>query len=172
MQSQVILWLAALPIVLAMFRAITIGDRLYAQVQQGIAGGHHKQLVNASLAGLTFVGLLLAFIVSAQGPGQFEDALALMLVAFGAFVVSAYMAAFRAKTWQKFLGHAFHEAGLYWLVLGLCRLFLLFTDRPVPEGQDQVPQPSLVFLEGVLWGVVALVTFALVVGTASRMTRR
>lgn len=172
MQSQVIIWLAALPLVLAMFRAITIGDRLYAPVQTGLSGGHHKQLVNLALAGLTMVGLLLMFIVGSGAPGA-EDPLALTLLAFGAFVFSGYMAAgFRRTTWQKFVGHAFHEAGLYWLVLGLCRLMLLITDRATPAGGDAAAAPKLVFLEAVIWAVISLVSLTLIVGTASRMMRR
>jgi hypothetical protein len=168
LQSNVILWLAALPLVLAIFRAITIGDRLYAPVQTGLAGGHHKQLVNAVMAGLVFVGSMLFLVIGAGGPGQIEDALSLILISFGAFVVSSYMAAgFRAKTWQKFLGHAFHEAALYWLVLGLCRVMLILTDRA-----DGAEGPQLVFLEGVIWGVVTLVSLTLIIGTASRMMRR
>jgi hypothetical protein len=173
-QSQVILWLAALPLVLAMFRAITIGDRLYAPVQQGLAGGHHKQLINLALAGLTFVGIMLFLVIGAAQPGQVEDPLVLVLIAFGAFVLSAYMAAgFRARTWQKFVAHAFHEAGLYWLVLGLCRIMLILTDRPAPaQGQDQPAQAQLVFLESAIWAVVAAVTLALIIGTGARMMRR
>ncbi len=172
MQSEVILWLAVLPLVLAMFRAITIGDRLYASVTTGTAGGHHKQLVNATLAGLTFVGMFLFLVVGAGGPGQIEDALSLVLLAFAAFVVSAYMAAgFRAKTWQKFLGHAFHEAGLYWLVLGTCRVMLLLTDRAQPAGGD-AQGPNLVLLEAVVWATITLVSLTLIIGTASRMMRR
>jgi len=172
-QSQVILWLAALPLVLAMFRAITIGDRLYSPVQQGLAGGHHKQLINLSLAGLTFVGIMLFLVIGAAQPGQVEDPLTLVLIAFGAFVISAYMAAgFRARTWQKFVGHAFHEAGVYWLVLGLCRIMLILTDRPAPQGQDQPAQAQLVLLEGAIWAVVAAVSLALIIGTGARMIRR
>ena len=172
MQSQVILWLALLPLVLAMFRAITIGDRLYASVQTGKAGGQHNQLINAALAGLTFVGMLLFLVVGAGGPGQIEDALALILLAFAGFVVSAYMSAgFRAKTWQKFLGHVFHESGLYWLVLGTCRVMLLLTDRATPAA-GTAAGPQLQFLQGVIWGVVALVSLTFIIGTASRMTRR
>jgi len=170
-QSEVILWLAVLPLVLAVFRAITIGDRLYASIQTGSAGGQHKQLVNTTLAGLTFVGMMLFLVVGAGGPGQIEDALALIVLAFAGFVVSAYMAGFRAKTWQKFLGHAFHEAGLYWLVLGACRVMLLLTDRAQPAGGD-AQGPDLVFLEGVVWATVTLVSLTLIIGTASRMMRR
>ncbi len=172
MQQNFILWLAALPLVLAMFRAITIGDRLFASVQAGRAGGHHNQLVNSTLAGLTFVGILLFLVIGAGGPGQIEDPLALILMAFAGFVVSAYMAAgFRATTWQKFLGSVFHEAGLYWLVLGVCRVVLLLTDRPAPA--DGAPAtPTLAFLEVVTWGVIALVTIALVIGTSARMMRK
>jgi len=170
-QSNVILWLVALPLVLAMFRAITIGDRLYSPVQTGLAGGHHKQLVNLALAGLTLVGLMLMFIVAGGVRGS-EDPLAITLLAFGAFVVSGYMAAgFRAKTWQKFLGHAFHKAGLYWLVLGLCRMMLVLTDQATPSAGGTAA-PRLVLLESVTWGVIALVSLAIIVGTASRMTRR
>jgi hypothetical protein len=171
-QSEVILWLAVLPLVLAMFRAITIGDRLYASITTGSAGGQHKQLVNATLAGLTFVGMFLVLVVGVGGPGQIEDALSLVLLAFAAFVVSCYMAAgFRAKTWQKFLGHAFHEAGLYWLVLGTCRVMLLLTDRAQPAGGD-AQGPDLVFLEAVVWATITLVSLTLIIGTASRMMRR
>ena len=171
MQSQVILWLALLPLVLAMFRAITIGDRLYAAVQTGSAGGQHKQLINGTLAGLTFVGMLLFLVIGAGGPGQIEDPLALILLAFAGFVVSTYMAAgFRAKTWQKFLGHVFHEAGLYWLVLGTCRVMILLTDRSAANGT--AGGPKLVLLEGVVWCVVALVSLMLIIGTAARMMRR
>ncbi len=172
MQQNVILWLAALPLVLASFRAITIGDRLYSSVQAGREGGHHNQLVNITLAGLTFVGMLLFLVIGAGGPGQIEDPLALIVMAFGGFVLSAYMAAgFRSTTWQKFIGHVFHEAGLYWLVLGVCRVILLLTDRPAPAG-DAVATPTLAFLEVVTWGVISLVTLALIIGTASRMKRR
>ena len=172
MQQTVILWLAALPLVLAMFRAITIGDRLFASVQVGRDGGHHNQLVNLTLAGLTFVGILLFLVIGAGGPGQIEDPLALILMAFGGFVVSAYITAgFRAKTWQKFLGHVFHEAGLYWLVLGVCRVVMLLTDRPAQSG-GAADAPKLQFLELTLWGVISLVTLALIIGTSSRMMRR
>jgi hypothetical protein len=171
-QSEVILWLALLPLVLAMFRAITIGDRLYASVQTGSAGGQFNQLINATLSGLVFVGMLLFLVIGAGGPGQIEDALALILLSFGAFIVSSYMAAgFRAKTWQKFLGHAFHEAGLYWLVLGTARVMLLLTDRAAPT-DGTAAGPSLQFLEGVVWAVVTLVTLTLIIGTAARMRRR
>lgn len=168
MQSNVILWLAALPLVLAAFRAITIGDRLYTPVQSGPAGGHNKQLINLNLAGLTFVGLMLFLVIGAGGPGQIEDALVLVLISFAAFVVSAYMVAgFRNTTWQKFLAHAFHEAGIYWLVLGLCRVMLLLTDRA-----GAADAPKLVLLESVIWGVVALVTLTLIIGTGARMRKR
>lgn len=172
MQSEVILWLALLPLVLAMFRAITIGDRLYSSVQAGRAGGHNNQLVNATLAGLTFVGMLLFLVIGAGGPGQIEDALALILLAFAGFVVSAYMAAgFRARTWQKFLGQVFHESAIYWLVLGTCRVMLLLTDRATPA-DGTAAGPKLQFLEGVVWGVIVLVTLTYIIGTVSRMRRR
>ena len=168
MQSEVILWLALLPLVLAMFRAITIGDRLYASIQAGTAGGQHKQLVNAALAGLAFVGMML-IVIGAGGP---EDALALILLAFGGFVVSAYMAAgFRAKTWQKFLGHVFHESALFWLVLGTCRVMLLLTERATPAN-GTAEAPKLVFLEASVWAVIALVSLTYIIGTASRMMRK
>lgn len=172
MQQTVILWLAALPLVLAMFRAITIGDRLFAPVQAGREGGHHNQLVNLTLAGLTFVGIMLFLVIGQGGAGQIEDPLALILMAFGGFVISAYMAAgFRGRTWQKFVGHVFHEAGLFWLVLGLCRVIMLLTDRPGQPG-GAADAPKLQFLELAMWGVISLVTIALIVGTASRMMRR
>jgi hypothetical protein len=171
-QSEVILWLAVLPLVLAAFRAVTIGDRLYASVQTGSAGGQFNQLINATLAGLVFVGMLLFLVIGAGGPGQIEDALALILLAFAGFIVSAYMAAgFRSRTWQKFLGHAFYEAAIYWLVLGTCRVMLLLTDRATPA-DGTAAGPKLQFLEGVVWAVVALVTLMLVIGTAARMRRR
>lgn len=171
MQSDVILWLAVLPLVLAVFRAITIGDRLYASGQTGRAGGQSIQLINATLAGLVFVGMLLFLVIGAGGPGQIEDALALILLSFGSFIVSSYMAAgFRDKTWQRFLGHAFHEAGLYWLVLGTARVMLLLTDRAVADGN--AAGPRLAFLEGAVWAVVVLVTLTLIIGTASRMMKR
>lgn len=170
-QQTVILWLAALPLVLAMFRAITIGDRLYASVQSGREGGHHNQQVNLTMAGLCFVGIMLFLVIGAGGPGQIEDPLALILMAFAGFVISAYMAAgFRAKTWQKFVAHAFHEAGLYWLVLGICRVVMILTDRPGPG--TPAGQPALQFLELTLWGVISFVTLAYIFGTASRMMRR
>jgi hypothetical protein len=170
-QPEVILWLAVLPIVLAAFRSITIGDRLYVSTQPGRAGGQQIQLINATLAGLTFVGMLLFLVIGVGGPGQIEDALALILLAFAGFIVSMYMASgFRTKTWQKFLGHAFHEAGFYWLVLGTCRVMLLLTDRAAPA--DGTAGPQLVLLEGVVWTVVTIVSLMLIIGTASRMRRR
>jgi hypothetical protein len=171
-QQTVILWLAALPLVLAMFRAITIGDRLYSPIQAGRDGGHHNQLLNLTLAGLTFVGILLFLVIGAGGPGQIEDPLALILMAFGGFVVSGYMASgFRAKVWQKFLGQVFHEAGLYWLVLGVCRVVTLLTVRPQQAG-TATAAPKLQLLELTLWGVISFVTLALIFGTTSRMSRR
>jgi hypothetical protein len=171
-QPIIILWLAALPLVLAMFRAITIGDRLFAPVQGGREGGHHNQLVNLTLAGLCFVGIMLFLVIGAGGPGQIEDPLALILMAFGGFIVSAYMAAgFRGKTWQKFLSHVFHEAGLYWLVLGVCRIIMLLTDRPNQPG-GAADAPKLQFLEVTMWGVISFVTLALIIGTGSRMMRK
>jgi hypothetical protein len=171
-QPEVILWLAVLPIVLAAFRAITIGDRLYVSIQPGRAGGQFNQLINATLAGLTFVGMLLFLVIGAGGPGQIEDALALILLAFAGFIVSMYMSSgFRAKTWQKFLGHAFYEAGFYWLVLGTCRVMLLLTDRATPA-DGTAAGPKLALLEGVVWTVVTVVTLMLIIGTVARMRRR
>ena len=172
MQQTVILWLAALPLVLAMFRAITIGDRLFAPAQASRESGHHNQLVNLTLAGLAFVGMMLFIVIGAGGPDQIEHPMALILMAFGGFIVSAYMAAgFRGKTWQKFVGHVFHEAGLYWLVLGACRVVMLLTDRPNQPG-GAADAPKLQLLELTLWGVISFVKTALIVGTAARMTRR
>ncbi len=176
MQQNVILWLAALPLVLAMFRAITIGDRLYSPVQTGLAGGHHKQHVNAMLAGSCILTLLVIPVLGGNtggGLGALEDTIAFTIMAFGAFVVSAYMAAgFRGTTWQKFVGHALHEAGLYWLVLAVCSLVLLLTERPT-GGENNTPQgPVLQFLQFAVWGVLVLVTVVLIVGTAARMRRR
>lgn len=172
MQENVILWLAALPLVLAMFRAITIGDRLLAPMQASRDGGHHNQLVNLLLAGLVFVGFMFFFVIGAGSPDQIEHPMSLVLMSFGAFIVSAYMAAgFRGKTWQKFVGHVFHEAGLYWLVLGVCRVVMLLTDRPGQPG-GAADAPKLQYLELTLWGVIAFVTLALIIGTGARMNRR
>jgi hypothetical protein len=93
-------------------------------------------------------------------------------MAFGGFIVSAYIAAgFRGKTWQKFLAHVFHEAGVYWLVLGVCRIVMLLTDRPGQPG-GAADAPKLQFLELTLWGVISFVTLALIIGTGSRMMRK
>ena len=171
MQSNVILWLAILPLVLAAFRAISIGDKLLSPTQAGPAGGFHKQIVNLTLAGLTLIGLMLMYIVG-TGPFGSEDAMAITMLAFGAFVVSGYMASgFRNKTWEKFVSAAFHEAGLYWLVLGLCRLFLALTSQPT-TGTGANAAPKLVLLESVTWGVIALFTLVLIIGTGARMVRR
>lgn len=177
MQGTFILWLAALPLILAVLRAVTIGDRLHAPVQTGSAGGYHKQHINLLMAGLTFVALTLVLIATVQLGGVAEDTIALILMAFGAFVISAYLASgFRNRTWQKFVGHAVHEAGLFWLVLGVCNFIRIsLTDREIPEGAtpEQLAQlPNFVFLEGVVWAVITAVTLLLIVGTFARMIRR
>ncbi len=174
MQGTIVLWLAALPLILAMFRAITIGDRLYSPVQTGAAGGYHKQHINLLMAGLTFVGMALVIVLGVQIRGTAEDTVALLLMAFGAFVLSAYLAAgFRGRMWQKFVGHATHEAGIFWLVLGVCNFIrIFFTDVTIPAGADAGGEPTLVFLEVVVWAVIAAVSLTLIVGTVSRMFRR
>src|SRR5881296_1582668 len=90
-QEQIIQWLAILPLVLAAFRAITIGDRLYAPVVTGRDGGADRATQNYALAGLSFVGMALVVIAGANAPALLETAFALILIAFGGFVIAGYM---------------------------------------------------------------------------------
>src|SRR5262249_25036415 len=56
-QEQIIQWLAILPLVLAAFRAITIGDRLYAPIVPRRVGGTDRANPNYAPARPNLVGL-------------------------------------------------------------------------------------------------------------------
>jgi hypothetical protein len=169
-QEQVIQWLAILPLVLAAFRAITIGDRLYAPIVAGRAGGMDRATQNYFLAGLSFVGLALVVIAGANAPALLETAFALILIAFGGFVVAGYMSgSFRHVTWQRFVAGALMEASLYWLVLGLCRVLTVIT-QPAAAAAGTT-RPSLDLLNGAIWLVISVVSLALIIGTGARMIR-
>jgi hypothetical protein len=168
-QQEVIVWLAALPLVLAAFRVITLGDRMYAPTETGRLGGETSAQSSAILFGLTFLGITVLLIGLPQTlaggftlltDGRF--ALALMVLALGAFAVSHYLLlGFRRRQWQAFLGAALQEAALYWLLLGICRLLI-----------DLVPAPlGRIELQAAIWTAITVFSLALILGTFSRMFR-
>jgi len=169
-QEQIIQWLAILPLVLAAFRAITIGDRLYAPIVAGRVGGTDRATQNYALAGLTFVGLALVVIAGANAPNLLETAFALIVIAFGGFIVAGYMyQGFRHKTWQGFISGALEEASLFWLVLGVARVLQVITEPAAAAAGTT--RPSLDLLNGAIWLVVSVVALTLIIGTAARMMR-
>jgi hypothetical protein len=168
-QQQVILWLTALPLVLAAFRMITLGERMYEPTETGRTGSETSAQSSAILFGLTFLGiavLLIGLPQTLQGgfslltDGRF--AVALMVLSLGAFALSHYvLVGFRRRQWQAFLGAALQEAALYWLVLAICRLLI-----------DLVPAPlGRIELQAAIWTVITVFSLALIVGTFSRMFR-
>jgi len=160
-QLSVLEWLAVLPFILAAFRAITIGDRLFASTVTGRAGGETSAQTSLLRAGLS----VFAMLIAGQGAGSGGDSigLALIVLAFGGFLLSHYMLmGFRAKQWQGFLGAAVQEAALYWLMLGVIRsLFVAVGDAS---------KNTEFFAAG--WIVIVGMSVALIMGTFSRMFNR
>jgi hypothetical protein len=156
-QQDVIEWLALLPIVLAAFRVVTIGDRLVAATVQGRQGGLNSAQNSLLLAGLVFVGLVLAGIGGDAEPLT----MGLLLIAFGALAISSYLlTGFRDKVWQGFLGAGFQEAGLYWLVLSVGSLM-------IDTGYTEDGTES----QAAVWAIITLFSVFLIVGTVNRMAR-
>jgi hypothetical protein len=161
-QLTVIQWLALLPILLAAFRVITIGDRLFTSTVTGRHGGETSAQTSLLMAGLS----VLAIIVTAGGLGSPENdsiGLALVVLAFGGFMISHYMLqGFRSRQWQSFTAAAIQEASLYWLMLGVIRSLF--------SGVQDTGQEFEFLAAG--WIVIVTVSVGLILGTFSRMSSR
>jgi hypothetical protein len=161
-QLTVIQWLALLPVLLAAFRVITIGDRLFTSTVTGRHGGETSAQTSLLMAGLS----VLAIIVTAGGLGSPENdsiGLALVVLAFGGFMVSHYMLqGFRSRQWQSFTAAAIQEASLYWLMLGVIRSLF--------SGVQDTGQEFEFLAAG--WIVIVTLSVGLILGTFSRMSSR
>jgi hypothetical protein len=159
MQQNVITWLAALPLVLAAFRVIPLGDRLSTATATGRKGGESSTQNSAILAGLSFLGLL--FLALGGEAEESSVAVALVVLAFGGFVLSYYiLSGFRDRQWQSYLAAAVQEAAIYWLVLAGAR-FLVDSDLAASSTESQ----------GAIWAVITVISVALIVGTFARIAR-
>lgn len=159
---EILQWLALLPVILAAFRAISLGDRLMTSTVTGRHGGETSAQTSLLMAGLS----ILAVIIGSSGLGNPQGdsiGLALIVLAFGGFLVSHYMLqGFRERQWQSFTAAAIQEAAFYWLALGVIRS--LFAGV-----QDAGAEAEFVTAG---WIVVVVLTFGLVIGTFSRMSKR
>jgi len=160
-QLTVLQWLALLPVMLAAFRVITLGDRLSTSTVTGRAGGETSAQTSLIMAGLSILGI----IVAAGGLGSGENdsiGLALVVLAFGGFLFSHYMLqGFRGRQWQSFMGAAVQEASFYWLALGVIRS--LFSGVSTPNEEIEFLAAG--------WTVVTVLSLGLIMGTFSRMFR-
>lgn len=159
---EVLQWLAILPVILAAFRAISIGDRLYSSTVTGRHGGETSAQTSLLMAGLSILAILLG--IGGLGSPQADSiGLALITLAFGGFLLSHYMLqGFRSRQWQGFVAAAIQEASFYWLMLGIIRT--LFAN--IQQGQQETE-----FITAG-WIVVVTVSVALIIGTFSRMSSR
>ncbi len=159
LQQHVITWLAGLPIVLAALRAVTIGDRFFTAAVAGRRGGEGAAQASAVLAGLSFLGLVF-FALGGQSERN-SVAVALVLLAFGGFVLSFYLlSGFRELLWQRWLAAALQEAAVFWLVLGIARW--LVDGGFAASGTES---------QAAIWLVVVIASVALIMGTLGRMAR-
>jgi hypothetical protein len=158
-QQDVITWLAVLPLVLASFRAITIGDRFFEPTATGRTGGEFSAQSSVLMAGLTFVGIAVVIsTLSSELTGRLG--IGLLLLAFGGFILSHYILGFRRRLWHSYLGAALQEASYYWLLLGVCRVVL---DSGATGEESEV--------QAAIWIIIVAVSVALICGTFARMFR-
>lgn len=161
-QLTVIQWLAIVPVILAAFRVITLGDRMFTSTITGRAGGETSAQTSLLMAGLSIFGLAVA----AGGLGSDERdsiGLALVVLAFGGFLLSHYMLqGFRSRQWQSFTAAAIQEASLYWLMLGVIRSLF--------AGVETASSESELLAAG--WIVIVTMSVGLIMGTFSRMFNR
>jgi hypothetical protein len=159
LQQDVLTWLIILPLVLAAFRVITIGDRLYEPTATGRPGGESSAQSSVLMGGLVFVGIAVVISnLSSELLGRLG--IGVLMLSFGAFILSHYILGFRRKVWHSFLGAALQEAAYFWLVIGVARVTL---DSGATGDQSEV--------QAAIWVVVVTVSVALIAGTAARMFR-
>lgn len=161
-QLEVLQWLAILPIILAAFRAISLGDRLMTSTVTGRHGGETSAQTSLLMAGLS----ILAILAAAGGLGSEQSdsiGLAMVILAFGGFLVSHYMLqGFRSRQWQGFTAAAIQEASFYWLALGVIRSLF--------AGVQDASKEFEFITAG--WIVVVVLSVGLIIGTFSRMSTR
>ena len=175
-QTDVLFWLALLPLVVTAFAAIPVGSAAGPAVRS--AAGTARPQTSLIMAGLVLVSIstLLTLLgspvaaVAQQDPfsrriavfGVSEVPLGLLLLALGGFVLAAYIGAhFGDGKWGQFLTRASQEAAVYWAVLGICDI-LVQRDVLPPSGAGTAA----------MWIVITLITLAFVWGTFTKTKTR
>jgi hypothetical protein len=160
LQLTVLQWLALLPFMLAAFRVITLGDRMFTSTVTGRAGGETSAQTSLLMGGLAVFALLFSASLGSTGD---RLSLAILVLSFGGFMFSHYMLqGFRSRLWQGFVGAAVQEAALYWLTIGIVRT--IFSGVGDASGNIELWAAG--------WIVVVTMSVALILGTYNRMFKR